>query len=93
MDAFFGAWKKRDPTVSYHNLALNCQCVLTGICSGHFMLKALSEDPSACVCMSVLYPSKRTCRSPYVHAPSMFDKCSKANVDTWIRDIAEEGKG
>lgn len=43
----------RDPTVSHHNPALNCQYVLTGICFGHFMLKALSEDPSVCVCACV----------------------------------------
>lgn len=43
--------KRRDPTVSHHNPALNCQYVLTGICFGHFMLKALSEDPSVCACL------------------------------------------
>lgn len=41
--------RRRDPTVSHHNLALNCQYVLTGICFGHFMLKALS----ICVCVFV----------------------------------------
>lgn len=45
--------RRRDPTVSHHNPALNCQYVLTGICFGHFMLKALSEDPSVCVCACV----------------------------------------
>lgn len=77
----FSAWKGRE-TVSHHNLALNCWCVLTGICSGHFMLKVLSEDPSVSVCFVPIFacvPFAICARFIYV-----FDKCSRASVDTWI---------
>lgn len=35
--------------------------MLTDICSGHFMLKALSGDPSVCVCMCAWVCSIHLC--------------------------------